>query len=160
MALVHKKSSEKIEINEKWDTLPKDWFKLHTDGSSLGNHAAARAGCLFRDENGKFIMAIATPIAFSSAFLAKAIALKMGIKATKALNLTNVMVETDCRMLHEFVTKNSYQIPAIAIDNGNSRNCECRKLCAEMEQEKQIIGLMHWRILRLIRQNRWTRKHA
>ncbi|KAF9611051.1 hypothetical protein IFM89_026931 [Coptis chinensis] len=62
--------AEKIEINVKWDCPPNSWIKLNTDGSSLGNPGTAGAGCLFRDENGRLIMAIATPIAFYTAFLA------------------------------------------------------------------------------------------
>ncbi|KAF9620401.1 hypothetical protein IFM89_011774 [Coptis chinensis] len=101
-----------MEIRVKWDCPPRGWFKLNTDGSSHGNPGAAGAGCVLRGDNGNFVLAIAVPIAYESAFMAETLALRIGIKAVRELNLANVVVETDCSLLHQLVTNKDSLAPA------------------------------------------------
>ncbi|KAF9624865.1 hypothetical protein IFM89_015419 [Coptis chinensis] len=49
------------------------------------------------------------PIAYESALMAETMALRVGIKVVKELNLTNVVMETDCSLLHQLVTNKASQ---------------------------------------------------
>ena len=44
-----------VVINVHWKKPPLSWYKLKTDGASLGNPGKARGGGIIRDSVGKWI---------------------------------------------------------------------------------------------------------
>lgn len=54
-----------------WEKPCSGWFKLNTDGSSLGNPGLAGGGGLIRDENGDWVVGFARKIGIASSFMAE-----------------------------------------------------------------------------------------
>ena len=49
------KSIRSIAVQVRWIRPPIDWFKLNSDGASIGNPGKAGGGGLIRDHQGKWI---------------------------------------------------------------------------------------------------------
>ena len=66
----------RVERRIKWERPLRGWYKLNTDGSSLGNSGAAEGGGLIRDASSAWIRAFFRNIGSTTSFLAKLWALR------------------------------------------------------------------------------------
>lgn len=83
----------------KWIKLPWGWYKLNTDGSSLGNLEPCGIGGVISNESGCFVKAYASPIGYSSNNKAELLALLQGLRIFNSLNISNVIIEMDSMVI-------------------------------------------------------------
>lgn len=64
----------------RWEKPPLGWFKLNTDGSSIGNPGFCGIGGVIRDDSGGMVQAYASHIGFGSNNKAELVALLHGLR--------------------------------------------------------------------------------
>ena len=75
------------------------WFKLNTDGSSSGNPSRAGGGGIIRNSYGEWVSGFARAIGYTTSVAVKLWALWDGINLCIDLNLTNVIIELDAKLV-------------------------------------------------------------
>ncbi|KAK7828809.1 putative ribonuclease h protein [Quercus suber] len=95
----------KSTIQVKWLQPLVNWFKLNSDGSSLGNPGRVGGGGLIRDANGAWIRGYARAIGWATSVAAELWALRDGIQLCISLNLLAVIVELDVQLLVDLLGK-------------------------------------------------------
>ena len=121
----------RVERRIKWERPLRGWYKLNTDGSSLGNPGAAGGGGVIRDASGAWIQAFSRNICSTTSFLVELWALRNGLIMCKELQLHAVEVELDACVVSDLMNHNG---------GSNSVNsslvADCRLLIAQMPQVK------------------------
>ena len=84
-----------------------NWFKLNSDGSSLGNPSRVGGGGIIRNSRGEWVSGYAHAIGHTSSVAAELWALRDGLNLCSALNLTNVIFELDAKLVVNLVQKGS-----------------------------------------------------
>jgi hypothetical protein len=82
-------------IPVKWNPPPVGWFKLNTDGSSLGNPGLARGGGVIRNHLGDWVGGFSRAIGFTTSVQAELRALKDGLLLAINLEILNLEIEMD-----------------------------------------------------------------
>ena len=85
--------------------LPTYWFKLNTNGSSLGNPGLADGGGLIRNEKGEWVKGYARAIGNTTSAAAELWALRDGIRLCIALKLQAVVIKLDSKLMVELIKK-------------------------------------------------------
>ena len=62
LGLNEKKATTQHTIQVKWLWPPINWFKVNSDGSSLGNPGIVGGGGLIRNENGEWLEGMLGPL--------------------------------------------------------------------------------------------------
>lgn len=75
-----KQIAPKIAIPVRWSKPLPGWFKLNTDGASLGNPGKAGGGGLIRDSEGRWIRGFSRSIGHATSVMAELWALRDGLK--------------------------------------------------------------------------------
>ena len=82
-----------------------NWYKLNSDGSSLGNPGRASGGGLIHDSNGAWVSGYARAIGHTTSVAAELWAIRDGINLCIDLNLTNVVIEIDAKIVVDLLLK-------------------------------------------------------
>ena len=82
-----------------------NWFKLNSDGSSLGNPSRVGGGGIIRNSRGEWVSGYAHAIGHTSSVATELWAFRDGINLCSALNLTNVIFELDAKLVVNLVQK-------------------------------------------------------
>uniref|UniRef100_A0A2N9H5A8 CCHC-type domain-containing protein n=1 Tax=Fagus sylvatica TaxID=28930 RepID=A0A2N9H5A8_FAGSY len=85
----------KSPIPIKWTLPPLGWFKLNTDGSSLGNPGLAGGGGVIRNHLGEWVGGFSRSIGFTTSVQAELRALKDGLLLAIDLEILNLEIEMD-----------------------------------------------------------------
>ena len=88
-----------VSVQVQWLPPPENWYKLNTDGSSLGNPG------LIRDSNGAWVSGYARAIGHTTSVAAESWAIRDGINLCINLNLANVVVELDAKIEVDLLLK-------------------------------------------------------
>ncbi|OMO59708.1 hypothetical protein CCACVL1_24654 [Corchorus capsularis] len=84
------------ERHIKWHPPVLSYFKINTDGASLGNPGPAGAGGIIRDCNGIYVKAFCRKLGVASNTTAELWAIRDGLKIALDLGLSNrVLIESD-----------------------------------------------------------------
>lgn len=83
----------------KWCFLALGKFKINTDGCYKGNPSPAGGGCVLRNDQSKFVWAIADYFGCTTNMTAYMQALLQGVQRCKAKGIVNLDVETDSLIL-------------------------------------------------------------
>lgn len=89
----------KQQINVHWTTPPEPFFKLNTDGSSLGNPGNAGAGGLITNYMGEWVGGFTRNLGVASNIAAELWALRDGLFLAKCLNIVHLIVELDAKVV-------------------------------------------------------------
>ena len=92
-------------IQVQWYAPPDNWFKPNSDGSSMGNPGRAIGGGLIRDSKGEWVSGYARAIEFSTSVATELWALRDGINLRIDLNLENVIIELDAKLVVDLLMK-------------------------------------------------------
>ena len=87
----------------KWVSPPLGWFKLNTDGSSLGNPGLAGGGGIIRNHVGDWVGGFSRAIGVITSIQAELRALKDGLKLAIDLGILNVEIKMDSLVAVELV---------------------------------------------------------
>jgi ribonuclease HI len=91
----YSKVKMRIPISVKWNLPPLGWFKLNTDGSSLGNPGKAGGGGVIRNHLGDWVGGFSRAIGFTTSVQAELRALKDGLLLAIDLEILNLEIEMD-----------------------------------------------------------------
>ena len=118
-----KQARAKSKIQVQWLHPSPNWFKLNTDGSSLGNLGLASGGVLIWNENGEWVEGYSRAIGITKSVAGELWALRDGIQLCIALKLPTVEIELDSKLVVEFMKKeldNPNGIDVLVADCRNS----------------------------------------
>lgn len=76
-----------VVVNIRWNKPPNGWFKLNTDGASIGNSGKAGGGGLIRDSSGNWVKGFSRDIGFGTSILAEFWALRDGLTLAAQLSI-------------------------------------------------------------------------
>lgn len=112
-----------------WEKPCSGWFKLNTDGSSLGNPGLAGGGGLIRDENGDWVVGFARKIGIASSFMAELWALRDGLLLCLQIHAQAVIVEMDSKVIID-----TFSTHAEASTIVSAIMEDCKQLVAQIPQ--------------------------
>ncbi|KAL0378377.1 UNVERIFIED_CONTAM: hypothetical protein Sradi_3143200 [Sesamum radiatum] len=79
----------------RWTTPPPTWFKLNSNGSSLGNLGPAGAASIIRDAEGQMRLAYQDAFGTTTSVIVELIAVWRGLELALAHELAPIVVEVD-----------------------------------------------------------------
>ena len=100
-----KQTRAKMKIQVQWLPPPTNWFKLNSNGSSLGNPDLAGGGGLISNKRVEWIKGYARAIGITTSVVAELWALRDGIRLCFALKLPAVIIELDSKLVVELMKK-------------------------------------------------------
>ena len=86
-----------------WDKPQEGWFKLNSNGASLGNPGKARGGGLIRDSCGRWIKGYMRYIGIITSIIAEFWALRDGLTLASQLGITQLAVELDAKVVVDLI---------------------------------------------------------
>lgn len=98
-----------IPIQVRWFPPTDNWFKLNSDGSSMGNPGRAGGGGIIRNFQGDWpdwVSGYARAIGYTTSVTAELWALRDGINLCIESSLTNVLIELDAKIVVDMLKKN------------------------------------------------------
>ena len=93
----HRHSLTVIQV--QWLPPSEHWFKLNSDGSSLGNPGKAGGGGIICNHHGEWVCGYARAIGHTTSVAVELWALRDGINLCVELNLPNVLIELDAKLV-------------------------------------------------------------
>ena len=75
------------------------WYKLNSDGASIGNPGKAGGGGLICDSQGKWVKGYMRKIGMATSVEAKFWALRDGLILTSQMGINNIVVELDAKVV-------------------------------------------------------------
>ncbi|KAL0014093.1 hypothetical protein SO802_001162 [Lithocarpus litseifolius] len=121
--------NRRILMSIRWEKPCSGWFKLNTDGSSLGNPGLAGGGGLIRDENGDWVVGFARKIGIANSFMAELWALRDGLLLCLQTHVQAVIVEMDSKVIVD-----TFSTHAEASSTGSAILEDCKQLVAQIPQ--------------------------
>ena len=121
----------------RWHPPPLGFFKLNTDGTSLGNPGLASAGGLLRNSDGSWISGFIRNIGIASSFAAELWGVRDGLLLAQKHNIQNIIIELDAKAVIDLLSLDnhidicSHPLSALITD--------CRSLIHSFEE----AGLLH-----------------
>ena len=88
----------RVVVNVRWNKPPIGWFKLNTDGASMGNPSKAGGGGL-RDNAGFWVKGFSRSLGTGTSMLAECWALRDGLFLAIQLGIQNLEVESDAKVV-------------------------------------------------------------
>ena len=99
LGLENKHHTHQTIIRVKWIALLMNWYKVNSNGSSLGNLGLAGKGGLIRNDRGEWIRGYVRAIGSTTSATVELWALRDGIRPCIALNLQAVVFELDAKLV-------------------------------------------------------------
>jgi ribonuclease HI len=113
------KAKHVVSVPVKWATPPLGWFKLNTDGSSLGNPGLAGGGGVIRNHLGDWVGGYSRAIGHTTSVQAELRALKDGLMLAIDIGILNLEIEMDSlvavELLKSITSPNAF-LSSIVID--------------------------------------------
>ena len=123
----------RVERLIRWVRLGKGWFKLNTDGASLGNPGVAGGGGIIRNDAGIWVRAFARNIGNTTSFLAELWALRDRLQMCLQMYINTLEVELDAKVIFDLMNNTG---------SPNATNyaivADCRALISQIPQVKVI----------------------
>ena len=111
----------------RWERPRRGWWKLNTDGSSLGNPGLAGGGGILRDEMGSWVLGFSRNIGVTSSFEAKLWALRDGLTICVEKSYSTIEVELDAKAIIDILLT-----PSQAISYVSPLLEDCRQLASQI----------------------------
>ena len=122
------KEKTRISIPIKWVSPPLGWFKLNTDGSSLGNPGLAWGGGVIRNHVGEWVGSFSMAIGVTTSVQAELRTLKDGLKLAIDLGILNLEIKMVSLVAVELV--NSITTPNVFL---SAIVTDCRSLMVRFD---------------------------
>ena len=100
-----KQTSNRRQIVVSWCFPPPSWFKLNSDGSSLGNSGKAGGGGLIRNDKGEWLKGYARNVGYSTSVAVELWALRDSLRLCIALKLPAMIIELDVKLIVDLLQK-------------------------------------------------------
>ncbi|KAK9984436.1 hypothetical protein SO802_033961 [Lithocarpus litseifolius] len=105
MGIIEKHKQTKAKIQVRWLPPSLNWFKVNSDGSSMGNPGLAGGGGLIRNQDGEWVKGYARSIGCATSVAAELWALRDGIRLCISLKLLAVVFELDAKLVVDLLKK-------------------------------------------------------
>ncbi|KAL0016315.1 hypothetical protein SO802_003384 [Lithocarpus litseifolius] len=105
MGIIEKHKQIKAKIQVRWLPPSLNWFKVNSDGSSMGNPGLAGGGVLIRNQDGEWVKGYARSIGCATSVAAELWALRDGIRLCISLKLPAVVFELDAKLVVDLLKK-------------------------------------------------------
>ncbi|KAL0416831.1 UNVERIFIED_CONTAM: hypothetical protein Slati_3515000 [Sesamum latifolium] len=92
----------------RWDTPSLAWFKLNSNGSSLGNPGPAGAGGIIRDAKGQVRLAYQVALGATTSVIAELTAVWHGLELAIANGLVSLEVEVDAMTVIQLLRSRAF----------------------------------------------------
>lgn len=109
-------------IQVRWNLPPTHWFKLSSDGSSMGNLGRAGGGGIIRNAEGEWIKGYARAIGSTTSVATELWALRDGVQLCLELKLPAVIIELKAMFVVDLI-RNTRQNPS----GINNTVADCRQ---------------------------------
>ena len=86
-----------------WQKPPLGWYKLNSDGASMGNPGQAGGGGLIRDSQGQWVKGYMRKFGLATSVEAEFWALRDGLTLASQMGINNIVVELDAKVVIELV---------------------------------------------------------
>lgn len=124
-----KTTTTKAAIPVAWTKPREDWFKLNSDGASLGNPGKAGGGGIIRNSQGGWVRGYARSIGLTSSIIAELWALRDGMQLADHMGIRQLEVELDAKVIVGLLNSNKNPNSTYAPLLSN-----CRYLLAKLPQ--------------------------
>ncbi|XP_075663469.1 uncharacterized protein LOC142633081 [Castanea sativa] len=94
-------------IPVRWHKPAEGWFKLNSDGASIGNLGNAGAGGLIRDHSGNWIKGYMRNIGVATSIIAEFWALRDGLLLASQLGINHLIIELDAKVIVDLMLSNN-----------------------------------------------------
>lgn len=88
-----------MPVSVKWDKPVPNWYKLNTDGASVGNPGKAGEGALIRNHEGGWVKGFSRAIGISSNVDAELWALRDGLRICCSMGMQAAEIEIDAKVV-------------------------------------------------------------
>ncbi|KAL0411866.1 UNVERIFIED_CONTAM: hypothetical protein Slati_3776300 [Sesamum latifolium] len=112
----------------RWATPSPAWFKLNSNGSSLGNSGPAGAGGIIRDAEGQVRLAYQVDLCTTTSVIAELTAVWRGLELAMVHGLAPIMVEVDATTVIQLLQSRA------------SGRWEVQHLIMRIVQIQQVLG--------------------
>ena len=99
IGIMAKQTSNRRQIAISWCFPPPTWFKLNSDGYSLGNPGKAGGGGLIWNDKGEWLKGYARNVGYSTSVASELWPLRDGLRLCIALKLPVVIIELDAKLI-------------------------------------------------------------
>ena len=97
------KTRHRVAIPLCQHKLPQGWFKLNSDGASLGNPGKAGGGGLICDSQGNWVKDYMRNIGVATNIIAEFWALRDGLTLASQFRITQLLVERDAKVVVDLI---------------------------------------------------------
>ena len=103
----------------RWEKPEARWFRLNSDGSSMGNLGPASSGGLIRNGEGDWVCGYARKIGVTTSFAAKLWGLRDGLLHCFNLHLPAIEIEIDAKSIVDLLNnpKNANNVISALVDD-------------------------------------------
>ncbi|KAL0001759.1 hypothetical protein SO802_015540 [Lithocarpus litseifolius] len=134
LGIIEKHKQTKAKIQVRWLPPSLNWFKVNSDGSSMGNPSLAGGGGLIRNQDGEWVKGYARSIGCATSVASELWALRDGIRLCISLKLPAVVFELDAKLVVDLLKKD--------IENSNSIDVLVAD-CKEGLKEIPMVRIQH-----------------
>ena len=125
------RSKQYSAIPVRWHKPDEGWFKLNSNGASIGNLGSARGGELIHDHSGNWVKDYMRNIGVATSIMAEFWALRDGFRLASQMGITHLIVELDAKVI----------VNLILSSNTSNRACTpllnyCRYLLSHFQRYK------------------------
>ena len=106
-----------------WIPPPENWFKLNTDGSSLGNPGRASGGGIIRNFHGDWVCGYARSVGYTTSIVAELWALRDGINMCIDLRLATMIIELDAKLVVDLLQKDAWSLTGNVVILVDCKEC-------------------------------------
>lgn len=85
----------KVQIHVLWSPPSYGWYKVNTDGVSMGNSGLAAAGSVFRDHDASVLTCFSSLLGSFSDFEAELLVVCIAVEKVRQLHIPNLWIECD-----------------------------------------------------------------
>lgn len=94
-------------IPMRWHKPAEGWFKLNSDGSSIGNPESVGAGGLIHDHSGNWVKGYMRNIGVATSIIAEFWALRDGLLSASQLGINHLIIELDAKVIVDLMLSNN-----------------------------------------------------
>ena len=120
----------------RWYPPPSGFFKLNTDGSTLGNPGLASAGGLIRKSYGSWCSGFIRNIGIASSFAAELWGVRDGLILAKQHNIHKIMIELDANAVIDLLLSDNYT--SICCHPLTTLIIDCMSLIHSFEEDRLL----------------------
>lgn len=140
------RSKQYSAIPVRWHKPDEGWFKLNSDGASIGNLGSAGGGELIHDHNGNWVKGYMRNIGVATSIIAEFWALRDGFRLASQMGITHLIVELDAKVIVDLIlssnTSNRAYTPLLNDCRYLLSHFQCYKINRVYQELNRCVDLL------------------